>query len=275
MRRTSRPGWATPPQGTETASSISTWTRAASSCTRVSMGRTPIRSRSRGHQPTACSTSSSHTSRSSRWPRLEWAESSSGLGRGREGSPTRGERAPGGVNRRSARLSRTSACAKHRENLMTEPMEVSTNASGRRVTNGSDRKAVRTAVESSAAHLATGSPSTRKVYAIIGPDGAGKTTIARVIAAHLEEAGARTRIAWMRSPRIVTLGVLGLLRLARLAKTVRLGDHDDVHTDLSRHPFLFHLLAWSVTFRSEEHTSELQSPCNLVCRLLLEKKKNI
>src|SRR5256885_3909731 len=27
------------------------------------------------------------------------------------------------------------------------------------------------------------------------------------------------------------------------------------------------------TNRSEEHTSELQSPCNLVCRLLLEKKK--
>src|SRR5256885_11222453 len=26
--------------------------------------------------------------------------------------------------------------------------------------------------------------------------------------------------------------------------------------------------------RSEEHTSELQSPCNLVCRLLLEKKKS-
>src|SRR5256885_13190198 len=31
-------------------------------------------------------------------------------------------------------------------------------------------------------------------------------------------------------------------------------------------PLLFHK-------RSEEHTSELQSPCNLVCRLLLEKKK--
>src|SRR5256885_9047599 len=28
-----------------------------------------------------------------------------------------------------------------------------------------------------------------------------------------------------------------------------------------------------VSHRSEEHTSELQSPCNLVCRLLLEKKK--
>src|SRR2546426_3203606 len=28
-----------------------------------------------------------------------------------------------------------------------------------------------------------------------------------------------------------------------------------------------------IALRSEEHTSELQSPCNLVCRLLLEKKK--
>src|ERR1039457_7601350 len=28
-------------------------------------------------------------------------------------------------------------------------------------------------------------------------------------------------------------------------------------------------------YRSEEHTSELQSPCNLVCRLLLEKNKNL
>src|SRR5256885_6691308 len=30
----------------------------------------------------------------------------------------------------------------------------------------------------------------------------------------------------------------------------------------------------SALTRSEEHTSELQSPCNLVCRLLLEKKKD-
>src|SRR5256885_7740116 len=29
----------------------------------------------------------------------------------------------------------------------------------------------------------------------------------------------------------------------------------------------------ALRLRSEEHTSELQSPCNLVCRLLLEKKK--
>src|SRR5205807_3770505 len=35
----------------------------------------------------------------------------------------------------------------------------------------------------------------------------------------------------------------------------------------------FDQLLPGTTDRSEEHTSELQSPCNLVCRLLLEKKK--
>src|SRR5256885_3700602 len=34
-------------------------------------------------------------------------------------------------------------------------------------------------------------------------------------------------------------------------------------------------LSAAVQQRSEEHTSELQSPCNLVCRLLLEKKKKV
>src|SRR5205807_6369398 len=43
-----------------------------------------------------------------------------------------------------------------------------------------------------------------------------------------------------------------------------------------RHPLVHLPLVLAVIgspFRSEEHTSELQSPCNLVCRLLLEKKK--
>src|SRR5256885_11088079 len=35
------------------------------------------------------------------------------------------------------------------------------------------------------------------------------------------------------------------------------------------------LKASGYDFRSEEHTSELQSPCNLVCRLLLEKKNTL
>src|SRR5256885_10170933 len=48
------------------------------------------------------------------------------------------------------------------------------------------------------------------------------------------------------------------------------GDHDhrptlhDLRLDVARE---------IAVNRSEEHTSELQSPCNLVCRLLLEKKK--
>src|SRR5256885_13243163 len=37
-------------------------------------------------------------------------------------------------------------------------------------------------------------------------------------------------------------------------------------------PLEGHAFEWTIN-RSEEHTSELQSPCNLVCRLLLEKKK--
>src|SRR2546426_8720838 len=40
-----------------------------------------------------------------------------------------------------------------------------------------------------------------------------------------------------------------------------------------REPVRGRLLAARTAERSEEHTSELQSPCNLVCRLLLEKKK--
>src|SRR2546426_9226488 len=46
------------------------------------------------------------------------------------------------------------------------------------------------------------------------------------------------------------------------------GAECDLHAAVERH------LERVVHPRSEEHTSELQSPCNLVCRLLLEKKKN-
>src|SRR2546426_6783253 len=37
-------------------------------------------------------------------------------------------------------------------------------------------------------------------------------------------------------------------------------------------PGTFRVFVGGSSVRSEEHTSELQSPCNLVCRLLLEKK---
>ena len=49
----------------------------------------------------------------------------------------------------------------------------------------------------------------------------------------------------------------------------RFGTKDKLAEDLGGRP----LLLRTVEFRSEEHTSELQSRRNLVCRLLLEKKK--
>src|SRR3989454_9262307 len=42
---------------------------------------------------------------------------------------------------------------------------------------------------------------------------------------------------------------------------------EPAHREVATHALKF------LRERSEEHTSELQSPCNLVCRLLLEKKK--
>src|SRR5205807_10287520 len=47
----------------------------------------------------------------------------------------------------------------------------------------------------------------------------------------------------------------------------------DIHAYAELWKLLDRLLTHEVGMRSEEHTSELQSPCNLVCRLLLEKKK--
>src|SRR5256885_14653781 len=52
----------------------------------------------------------------------------------------------------------------------------------------------------------------------------------------------------------------------RLGAVVAGADRDPLAVEQAAH--LLGLLP-----RSEEHTSELQSPCNLVCRLLLEKKK--
>src|SRR2546426_1863268 len=61
------------------------------------------------------------------------------------------------------------------------------------------------------------------------------------------------------------------LQFVDLGKGVRRGAHLIILDLLCNHPQLLR----RTKQRSEEHTSELQSPCNLVCRLLLEKKKNI
>src|SRR2546426_7273807 len=56
----------------------------------------------------------------------------------------------------------------------------------------------------------------------------------------------------------------------RELEQAQIDDVAGVRADLNPVP---HLERAAPDDRSEEHTSELQSPCNLVCRLLLEKKK--
>src|SRR5256885_17269269 len=77
---------------------------------------------------------------------------------------------------------------------------------------------------------------------------------------------------------IYTLSLHDALPISRLEREVMIVDPgpvlhflqvDDVLLFLRR-PRRLRLLE----LRSEEHTSELQSPCNLVCRLLLEKQTN-
>src|SRR5256885_9178338 len=67
-----------------------------------------------------------------------------------------------------------------------------------------------------------------------------------------------------------------LVEIAKaLAQPARIVIMDEPTSSLSdsEAQILFTLIARLKAERSEEHTSELQSPCNLVCRLLLEKKK--
>src|SRR5256885_11233929 len=53
----------------------------------------------------------------------------------------------------------------------------------------------------------------------------------------------------------------------------KIGDCD--YHNGQRHNCFYQHQQFHVKHRSEEHTSELQSPCNLVCRLLLEKKDTV
>src|SRR5256885_12299328 len=68
-----------------------------------------------------------------------------------------------------------------------------------------------------------------------------------------------------RPPRSTLFPYTTLFRSKRGGRDARAEDVQGPHGELE---------ALALGSRSEEHTSELQSPCNLVCRLLLEKKKN-
>src|SRR2546427_12170784 len=62
------------------------------------------------------------------------------------------------------------------------------------------------------------------VYAIVGPDGAGKTTIARAIMDRLARRGGGRWLAWVRPPRSVKPAVLWIARLPKLTRTLAIGD---------------------------------------------------
>src|SRR2546426_7045079 len=81
---------------------------------------------------------------------------------------------------------------------------------------------------------------------VLGPNGAGKTALLKSLLGLLPLFGGRRVLPLGRPPRV---------------GYVPQRDRLDMSWPLR------------VLDRSEEHTSELQSPCNLVCRLLLEKKK--
>src|SRR5256885_4261252 len=75
---------------------------------------------------------------------------------------------------------------------------------------------------------------------------------------------------------IYTLSLHDALPIFEMIEMLRIdiGDDGDVGRQLQEGAVaLVGLHHHPVAGRSEEHTSELQSPCNLVCRLLLEKKK--
>src|SRR5256885_10454188 len=81
-----------------------------------------------------------------------------------------------------------------------------------------------------------------------------------------------------RPPRSTLFPYTTLFRSDDLPLLLRLGDpgepRDEALLGLHVHERHVEVAAERLDhLRSEEHTSELQSPCNLVCRLLLEKKK--
>src|SRR2546426_12323675 len=74
-----------------------------------------------------------------------------------------------------------------------------------------------------------------------------------------------------RPPRSTLFPYTTLFRSLDAVCRVAVGRHVERLVGILR---VVKIIRNSELVRSEEHTSELQSPCNLVCRLLLEKKKN-
>src|SRR5947208_5620537 len=96
--------------------------------------------------------------------------------------------------------------------------------------------------------------ATGECFGLLGPNGAGKTTTIEILEGLLPPTSGEVTIlghSWERNPREVREWLGISLQETRLSEKLSVRE----------------------TLRSEEHTSELQSPDHLVCRLLLEKKK--
>src|SRR5256885_8451005 len=79
-------------------------------------------------------------------------------------------------------------------------------------------------------------------------------------------------------PRLAQHGLFGLgVPVAEGGQGGSLGDALEAIAGVAGHSLTAGFVFWAqrafVEYRSEEHTVELQSPCNLLCRLLLEKNK--
>src|SRR2546426_7725447 len=85
----------------------------------------------------------------------------------------------------------------------------------------------------------------------------------------LQEGAGRLVIDLAGTRQIDSAGLGALMLIQRKAAERRL----TVCLRGANEELRFLLVLTKLDDRSEEHTSELQSPCNLVCRLLLEKKK--
>src|SRR2546426_4643609 len=107
-------------------------------------------------------------------------------------------------------------------------------------------------------------------------DGESEHLLGRALQAHRDRVAIATKVGPQDDPRASLEG-----SLRRLASDYV--DLIQLHEALGRWEWSLEKLlklqeegkALGIGLRSEEHTSELQSPCNLVCRLLLEKKKKV
>src|SRR5256885_4032556 len=111
---------------------------------------------------------------------------------------------------------------------------------------------------------------------LVATDGRSRAQakILAVAHAHAHPRGETAEIALLVRSDLKGIG-FGSLLLDRLIRHCRNHGVARLEADVLRQNARMLHLAGKYGFRkrSEEHTSELQSPCNLVCRLLLEKKK--